>query len=85
VGKKRRVGEEEKRGRQASKKLAPCLILLTGLSSVAVAAMFSVCVILGTCDFLYSKKKEKRGRVGRVPTSLSLSLISPPSLPLPPI
>jgi len=52
-------------------------------SSVAVAAMFGVCVVLCMCDFLYSRKK--RGRVGRVPTSLSPSFNPPPCPPpLPP-
>ena len=62
-GEKRR--ERQKGGRQASN-VWLYVLLLTGLSSVAVAAMFGVCVVLDMCDFhlicAISQEKERRGR-----------------------
>jgi len=57
-GRKRQLkGMRRKQGLFRS---APCLILLTSLASVAVAAVFGVCKVLCRCDFPFYERREKK-------------------------
>jgi len=60
--KKYRKGERNKNGMSRWRglfKSAPCLILLTSLALVAVAAMFGVCKVLCRCDFPFYERRKK--------------------------